>query len=801
MNARQMLKPAAFLLILILLIPSGNALAAKKTVNIGIITDGPMARFQDLVGLYQREVRSMASTEFNVQFPKDKQLDGGWTLAGVNQAIDRLLADSKVDILITLGEVATHEVCKRRNLNKPVIAPQVIDAELQQLPDKDGTSGVKNLSYINTHREFYRSIKRFQDVVPFKRLAVLVDRFAIESIPDLQQLVGPVARKAQIRMVLVRAEASAEETLQRIPPGVDAVLTTALPRFSPAEFKKLTNGLIERRLPSMAVTDYEEVADGILVTMVPDSAKLQLARNVAINTYEVMRGENAAKLSTAFSEGEALTINMATARAIGVSPGWRVLAEAELLHEEVVGDREQQYRYTLYEAVKEALAANLDLAAAGKKVSAGESSVKASRSGLLPQIGISSQARVIDKDRAASYAGLLPERLWTGSATASQLIYSEKTWAVYQIEQALQNSRVEELATAKLDIMQLAATAYLNVLRVKSIERIQKENLKLTRANLERARARQSIGVAGPEEVYRWDNQIASSQQLVLQAESTSLDTINAVNRILNRPLPAPFIPEEIDYADPLTVFESQRAQKYMVNPQALGDLRAFLIAESLTTSPEIKQIEAEIEARQRSLTASKRDLWLPTFELAGDITEEFSRDGAGSERPAGATADSTTWTAGVTGSIPLFTSGRKTATLSRTREELAGLNFQKKSTEQQIEERIYNAVNLIRASYPSIELSSDASRAAHLNLDLITENYARGTKSIIDLLDAQNQALTSDQQATNAVYDFLIDVMAVQRAMGRFLFYESKADQDVWFDRLDEFIKEKRKVRSKLNK
>jgi len=740
----------------------------------------------------------MASSEFSVQFPEDKQLDGGWALVGVNQAIDRLLADSDVDIVIALGEVATNEICKRRNLKKPVIAPLVIDAEIQQLPEKNGASGIRNLSYINTYRSFNSGIRRFQEVVPFKRLAVLVDKFAIESIPKLQQLVGPVARQAQIRLELIRVDTSAEEALLRIPPGVDAVQTTALPRFSPAEFKKLVDGLIERRLPSMTVSDYEEVKAGILATTVPSSAKQQLARNVAINTYEVMRGEEAGKLSTAFSEGEALTINMATARAIGVQPGWRVMSEAELINE-AVGDRDQ--RITLYEAVKEALTVNLDLAAAGKKVTAGEASVKERRSGLLPQLGISSQARIIDKDRAESSLGVYPEKLWTGSATATQLIYSEKTWAGYEIEKYLQDFRVEELATARLDIMQLAAVTYLNVLRVKSIEQIQKENLKLTRANLERARVRVSTGVAGPEEVYRWESQIADSKQFVLRAESAALDAVNAANRILNRPLQAPFVPEEIDYADPLTTIGSPRPHYYLEDPKTLNEMRDFLISEGIADSPELKQLDAAIEARQRSVVASKRDFWLPTFELAGDVTEEFVREGAGSERPVGSTADSTLWTAGVSGSIPLFTSGRKTATLGRTREELTGLKLTRTSTEQRIEERIYNAVHLVRASYPSIEFSKDATRAAKLNLDLITENYTRGTKSIIDLLDAQNQALTADQRAVNAVYDFLIDMMSLQRAMGRFLFYESRADQEAWYDRLDEFIREKRKVRSRIKK
>ena len=58
---------------------------------------------------------------------------------------------------------------------------------------------------------------------------------------------------------------------------------------------------------------------------------------------------------------------------------------------------------------------------------------------------------------------------------ASQLIYSEKAWAGYTVEQHLQTSREQGRDAVKLDIIQAAATAYLNVLRTKRIERIQKK--------------------------------------------------------------------------------------------------------------------------------------------------------------------------------------------------------------------------------------------------------------------------------------------------------------------------------------
>ena len=44
-------------------------------------------------------------------------------LPGARDAVDRLLADRDVDMILALGVIASHEACQRRDLPKPVIAP------------------------------------------------------------------------------------------------------------------------------------------------------------------------------------------------------------------------------------------------------------------------------------------------------------------------------------------------------------------------------------------------------------------------------------------------------------------------------------------------------------------------------------------------------------------------------------------------------------------------------------------------------------------------------------------------------
>ena len=138
--------------------------------------------------------------------------------------------------------------------------------------------------------------------------------------------------------------------------------------------------------------------------------------------------------------------------------------------------------------------------------------------------------------------------------------------------------------------------------------------------------------------------------------------------------------------------------------------------------------------------------------------------------------------------SLPLYAGGGRSATLKRSREELAKLRYDRDNTANRIEVRILNAVHLIRASYPGIRLSTDAADAARQNLTLVTDAYVRGIKSIIDLIDAQNQALVAEQQAANAVYDFLIDIMAVQRSTGSFFLFAPEEERDAWMDRLNRY-------------
>jgi outer membrane protein len=216
------------------------------------------------------------------------------------------------------------------------------------------------------------------------------------------------------------------------------------------------------------------------------------------------------------------------------------------------------------------------------------------------------------------------------------------------------------------------------------------------------------------------------------------------------------------------------------------------MTAEGFSASPELKTIDAAIAAQDRAKTSASRSLWLPDVGLQAGLRNMFSRGGAGSGSlpipiPLPKAPD-LTWQVGIQVSFAILQGGGPAAALEQSSIELDKLSLQKRSVQQGIEQRVRASLHAAGASYAGIQQARDAAEAARKNLDLVTDAYSQGAASIITLIDAQNAALVSTEAAENSVYQFLIDLMHVERAIGTFDFFRSPAEKEAYFQRLNEF-------------
>nr|AFK79219.1 outer membrane efflux protein [uncultured bacterium F42-01] len=779
---------AASLLVAWLLLPAQRIVAAPRVVHIGFVVDGPWERNTEVMEQMRAEMRALVRDQFDLRFPDDKVVVGDWTLPTVEAALRRLVADPEVDLVVALGILSSDRACRGAAPTKPIIAPAVIDAKAQGMPSRDGTSGVHNLTYLSVPTALERDLRTFHDLVSFRHLGVFANQNVTTALPVLRDSVLAAASRVGVEARFLPMGTSAEQTLAHLPAEIDAIYLMPLLQLSAAAWDSLVAGLTARRLPTFSSFGEKEVQRGVLAGISPDIFP-QMARRLAVTVQRILSGEDAGKLPTGIVIGERLMINARTARAIGWYPSWAGLSEAE-----VFGEAEPRGQtLTLVASMQEALLANLDLAAAVAQTRAGAAQVVSARSVLLPQADASLLGAQIDADRAGASFGSQAERSLVGTLQGSQLLFSEPDLARWSSERSLQRARERDLDQTRLDTAGAAGAAHLDVLRAKTLERIRKENLQLTRRHLETARLLESVGTTGRSDVYRWESELATNRKEAIEANAARNLAEIELNRILHRPAEEPFIAAETDLEDPEVARSLAPSLPYFDDKISFSVLRAFLVEEGLSTSPELQSFDAAIAASRRQLQSATRAFFLPQLSFQASWSSAWSKDGAGSEPafvvPGVPQTDDIDWSLGLLAAYPLSRGGGRFAVRAQAREELSSLELQRQSAAERIEQRIRAAVHRAGASYAGMREARSAAEWAQRNLDLVTDGYARGATSFINLLDAQNAHVVSEQSAANAVYDFLDDWLEVQRAIGRFDFTRSDSERESFRQRLEEFV------------
>jgi outer membrane protein TolC len=763
-------------------------------VTVGVLIDGESERIMTLLDLLRTEIDALTKNEFELRVPEEKIVIADWTRVGVEIGMGRLLGDREVDLVLAIGAISADVAAGRGVIPKPLITPLAIDADVQGFPfdPATGGSGVPNFTYANILAPTNRDIRTFLEIHPFSKLAVIVQPALAEAMPTLPESVLAQLEELSVEVKLVPARATPEETVAAIPKEAEAVYVLPLMRFNEDDIEILAEELKNRGLPSFSMFGVLEVERGLLAGLRTRDFWPRLARRMALNVQRVLLGEDPGDIPVSFAENPRLVINMRTARSVGVFPTWLAMSGADLLHEE---ETEGSETMRLTDAVDMAESANLDLVAFDRQVAAGLQFVEEAKGRVRPQVLASASGVVIDEDRAASSFGSRAERSFAASLGLDQIIYSEPVFANITIQKRLQDNLEVQREILRLDVVQEAATAFLIVLRAQGLYEIQKENLRVSRRNLELAQIRQRIGTAGISEVYRWQSAIATSEQAtVISRENLNVAKVN-LNRVLNRSQNTKFVPENVNHLSPIFMSGDLRTWRYIYSPRGYEIFIEFMVELGLRNSVELEALDAAIAAARRAASAARRQLYIPDFFLSAEIRRYLSRSGAGSgeieiplpiEFPR---VDDTDWSVGLFGALPLYAGGSNRAVQRRTREELFQLQVEREAVSDRVEQRIRSALLLGGASFYSIELAQAAADAALRSLDLVTESYVSGAVTIVELLDAQAAALRASENASNAVYDFLIDFMEVERSISMFSFFQTEAERDDFYRQVHEYL------------
>ncbi len=759
--------------------------AQEEPTTIGILKDGEWPVLDDLLAQIQAELEILVEGEFEVRFPAEKVADAGWQLELLGERFDDLLGDDAVDLVVTLGLASSQLALNQdRPLTKPVVAPLVIDVGTGNLPSAERGSGVENLTYVSIPNTLSDELATFQEVAPFARLALLVNEELVPAIGALIADTTSLAEEAGVEVSFVPAGRDARSVVAALPAEVDAAYIFPL-RQTPEQLGALVGALTERGIATFSGLGREHVELGALATIAPEDWRSRLARRVALNIQRILLGETPAEIPVAYRQGRRLLLNMETLRRLDASPRWEVLLEAERLFDE----RADLPLLDLASAVGRAVESNLDLAAERLGVAAGSAQVEQARGQFLPSLELSLTGLEIDSESAAASFGSQPKRSWDGGLSLSQVIYSEGVLGNLAIERLLQLGREAFLEQLQLDIALDSSTAYLNLLRARNLVRVQRNNLRLTRANLDLAEMRRDVGAASYSEILRWRSQIASDRQSLVTAESNVQAAIIALNQLLHLPLEEEFRLEDVTLDDETLTPGQDQFRGYIETPKHYATLREFTVARALKRAPELVRLDSSVSAQRRVLRIARRAFWMPDVAAQASLEDRLDESGVGSEIDS--PADDSSWSVALSARLTLLGGGRRAAVLA-AEHELEELIQLRASTAEKIEQGVRSSMVATRASFTNVTLAQEAASAAAENLELVQDAYARGVVGVLELLDAQSASLQAEIGATDAVHDFFIDLMTLQRVSNRFDFFVDGAARSAWYAELEEYFAER---------
>lgn len=770
----------------------GRPRTTPTAPRIAVIADGRSELMARDVAVFAREANALLEGDFpGFRLPERATLVGDYTQARAAALLEQALADPQVDMVVGFGLYLGRVAGARGDLPKPVVLPYAIP-ELQGLPVAGGLSETKNLTFVGGLLDLEREMRRFHEIVHAKRMVWLIDRYIAESARDLQAMLAEATAHLGLDVTIVSADPTASAMLAAIPEDAEAVYLGPFVQLPLDQVQALIDGINARKLPSYAAAGRSWVERGALTTLVPKDDLTRRMRRVALMLQGIAGGELPESFSTGFQPRAELVINMKTVRALGTWPRFALLTEAVLLND-TAGNRGPLI--TLRNAVQRAVRANLDLHVERARQRTAHERVSEAWGALMPQLDAKGDFLWRDPDVANPFAGA--ERTLSWGLDAQQVLYSPLATAAIGVRKAQKQAADYSVRAVELDITQQAAIAYIHVLRAMTAERINKENLMRVRTNLALAETRQEVGAGGREEVYRWQIEIADRRAQVIQASANRNQAEIALNRVLNRPLEAPF--QITDVSDPKTgLLIDPRTDDLVSDPWTFRRLRAFLAAESLNNAPELKQLDRAIGAQDGVVGGRQQQLFVPDVLLSGGFSHPITRGGAGSTSgPGQPQLDDFTWQFGLGARFNLFDGSRYPA-IRAEQARLLDLTAQRSSLRLALQERVRASLHQAAASRATSRLKQEASEAAQHNLELVTDAYRRGVANVITLVDAQNQALLSELAATNAYYDLLVDFVRVQRAVGRFGFLQTPAERNDFFARFDAYLQRERKAGSR---
>jgi len=382
---------------------------------------------------------------------------------------------------------------------------------------------------------------------------------------------------------------------------------------------------------------------------------------------------------------------------------------------------------------------NPRIKAARQQLEATDEGVSQALSGFRPTVDAS-----YDRGKQSSSvngASSVDNTTESRSLNVSQPLLQATTWSSYLSANQKVKAGQYALSATEQAVLLDAVTAYMDVVANHSILELSRNNADVLAKQLDAAQARFKVGEVTRTDVAQSESRLSDAKSAVIAAEGTLNSAMATFERVVG------FKPET-----------------QLVAPEKLPELPASL-AEALTVSrANNPDLLAAIHTAKSSRfdTDTQEATLLPSVALVGSL----SRQEGNSATTSGSKLDQDK--IGVEVSIPLYQSGaeysriRAAASVARQRDQ------QSIDTRMAVDESITQSWAQLETANATIRSRNDQIKAAEIALDGVKQEHEYGSRTLLDVLDAEQELFTARSNLVKAERDRVVAVYTLAGKLGQ---------------------------------
>ena len=292
------------------------------------------------------------------------------------------------------------------------------------------------------------------------------------------------------------------------------------------------------------------------------------------------------------------------------------------------------------------------------------------------------------------------------------------------------------------DVFTEAVSAYMDVIRDRAIVELNSNNLKVLDTNLQATRDRFEIGDVTRTDVAQSEARLSLQRSDLLEAQARLTTSEENYRRVIGKR------PDALQPPPPLPPFPATADQAVQI---------------ALANNPDLIAVARQAEAANYDVR-SARGTRLPTVSAvaSGDYSNTISGDTQGIPRSGTATS------IGVQGRIPLYQGGLPAARI-RQAQALEGETLERRvATERAVVANTRSAFATYKAATDAIASNQVAVSANELALEGARAENSVGTRTILDVLNAEQELLNAQVALVTARRDQYVAGFQLLNAMGQ---------------------------------